>query len=274
MSSGRLFESDDLALTYAPQRGRKPLVVTFNPRHPTPSTRFPGFGEAFLAKYGYPAAHVTAGRNHWYQVDDMEPVLELLRVLAGGHDRVVTYGSSMGAHAALLFANRLGARAIAFSPLYSVDPAVAPFERRYAADVDALRFRYGPAELAKARGDVIYDPLSADARHAALLRGVGDFRFLPLPFSGHPTTTYLAETGHLSRLARQLIEGRAPVVLAQARAARRGSARYWRTLSILARRRGRDRLAVIAARRAVRLAPADLSCRRALALAEGRAAAG
>lgn len=268
-----LYRGRDLAVSFADQPRRKPLVITFAARRPIQSLDFAGFGTAFLGKYGYPTAQITVASNHWYQTPEMDAALIALSDLASGHARIVTYGSSMGGYAAILFARLLGAEAVALSPLFSIEGAVVPWERRYRTDAAAIpAFLYGPELMRGAKARILYDPRSPDRRHVALIDAVTDAELFALPFSGHPTTTFLLETRVLSSVVRQLIDGRAPTTLDRARAVRHRSPRYWRTMAAVARRHGHLRLSVIAARRALRLDPNDGFAQRQLALAIGQAA--
>jgi pimeloyl-ACP methyl ester carboxylesterase len=266
----QIFRSSDLAASFYDRSRSGPLIVSFTGRRPQPSVDVPGFGHRFFEKYGYASVVVTSGRNHWYQTPDIEGLMASLREVSAGYDRVLTYGSSMGGMAALMFAPRLQAEAVAYSPLYSNDPKIVPFEHRYRADVTDIEFIYPPATMSGVRGTVLYDPMSRDRLHIDLLRRHEGLKFIPLPFSGHPCTVYLAETGALSRLSRQLLDGRPLSALARARGARRGSARYWMNLSVAARVRGRLVLSLRAARRAIKMSPQDPGCQRVYALAEAR----
>jgi pimeloyl-ACP methyl ester carboxylesterase len=92
----------------------------------------PGFGQSFLRKHGINAVHVLVSRSHWYQTPEMEGALAFIRHIAKDYHRVVTYGSSMGGYAAIKFGPEVRANAaVAISPQYSIDPAKAPFEKRF-----------------------------------------------------------------------------------------------------------------------------------------------
>jgi len=255
-----LHKGDDIEAVFMGVGRRRPLIVTFQPRSAR-GQRDQGFGETFLFDRGYSAVHVMASRNHWYQTREMEPVLTAIEQLATGFPGVITYGSSMGGHAALLFAQRLRATAVALSPLYSVDPAIAPFERRYRRDLPNIPDFCYPSEMIHGvRGCAFYDPLSLDRRHGALIAARTDLKMIALPFSGHPAGPFLVETGQLSTLVLQAFSGHPMHAAERARKRRAKSSTYWRMMSKVARRHHRPQLALLAARRAVRLSPADPRC--------------
>lgn len=270
-----LHQGDDIKAVFIGLGRRRPLIVTFQARSLN-EQRTTGFGEDFLLDRGLSAVHIIGLRNHWYQTREMEPVLSAINGLAAGFPGVITYGSSMGGHGALLFAQRLGATALALSPLYSVDPVVAPFEERYHPDLPGIaEFCYPPDMMHGVRGHAIYDPRSPDRRHAELIAARSELKMIALPFSGHPSGAFLVETGELSTLALQAFTGLPLNAAARARKRRATSATYWRMISSAARERHRPLLAIRAARRAVRLRPKDPRCKEALkiALAEFRQAA-
>ena len=82
-----------------------------------------------------------AGTTTGTSIRSCGAALEAVRDAVRGYRRVVAYGSSMGAYAALRFGGWAGADcAVALSPQYSIrDPAVMRFEKRW-ADASA-RFR-------------------------------------------------------------------------------------------------------------------------------------
>lgn len=256
-----LHQGDDLKAVFVGLGRPRPLIVTFHARS-TGGQREQGFGEDFLFDHGFSAVHIMASRNHWYQTREMEPVLTAINRLAADFPAVITYGSSMGAHGALLFAGRLAATAVAISPLYSVDPAVVPFERRYLRDIPEIAdFCYPAAMMRGVRGYALYDPVSLDRRHGALIAAQTELQMIAMPFSGHPTGPYLLETGQLSALILQAFASHPLHAATRARQRRGKSPTYWRTMAAIARQHHRPLLAIRAARRAVRLSPGDQRCK-------------
>ena len=217
--------------------GRDACVVTFDSFTDDRTLDRPGFGQVFLDESGIDAIHVIARDNDWYQYADMADAMLAVKEAAGRYGRVTTYGSSMGGYAAIRLAGLAGAHAVlALSPQYSIDPAIAPWERRWIACSRAFRpvwERVLPLP-AVSEAYVVYDPLDLDRRQIRLL-GENGFAFQPIgiPHAGHPITGYLAEVGLLQsgilEVARGCFEAAAFTTVARAR--QRDSAQFYMTRS-------------------------------------------
>lgn len=254
-----LFRSENLVVRRVPAQDQSRWVVTFDNYSIGHGFDREGFGEAFLKQYGVSAIHVMGQREDWYQYPDMEAALAAVRAATAGATRVMTYGSSMGGYAAIRFADRAGAHAaLAISPQYSIDPAKAPFEKRWPADGRRIQWRAeldGPITSA-IRPVVVYDPASDDRLHRDLIVRDIDIDEIALPYSGHPAATYMLEVGLLVSLVFGVLEGTADVRTFQreGRQRRRGSTAY---LCHLAERQpaSRQATAIALARRAVEQNP-------------------
>jgi tetratricopeptide (TPR) repeat protein len=254
-----LFRSDDLLVRKVGGHGGACCVVTFDSFTDFRTLERTGFGEAFLAAHGIDAIHVIPRDNDWYQYAEMADAMACVRAAARGYQRVVTYGSSMGAYAAIRLAPLAGAHAVlALSPQYSIDPTVVPWEQRWAES--SARFRRVweqslPFER-RAEAYIVYDPRNPDRRHADLFARHLRFARVAVPGGGHPVTGYLAEVGLLQEMILAVCRGPidARAFANEARARRGRSAQYLLTeaMGISWRRRAR-RIALM--REAVRLAP-------------------
>jgi hypothetical protein len=122
--------------------------------------------------------------------------------------RVVAYGSSLGAYAALYFCRNLDCEVIAPSPRVSVHPVYgAPGWQR---QVPFQHRAFDPAEAARCRAVVIYDPREPKDRRyieSEVLPQFPDAQVMRLPFAGHPTTQYLGDIGFLPAYMRAVIAG-------------------------------------------------------------------
>src|SRR5205085_2089472 len=78
-------------------------VVAFGSYNLTPGLHQPGFGEAFLRRYGIDAVHVIPADNSWFQYPDMPAALAAVAAQTGDYACRIAYGSSMGAYAAINF---------------------------------------------------------------------------------------------------------------------------------------------------------------------------
>src|SRR4051812_18878425 len=112
-----LYESDHLSVV-GEDRGSATLWVTFAALEAGTA-----FAESFVAGRRESAVHVIPKHDHWYQVEDIWAALAAARDFAAGAQaqRIITYGSSMGAFAAIAFAKELNADlVIAAAPQVSV----------------------------------------------------------------------------------------------------------------------------------------------------------
>ena len=169
-----------------------------------------GFGEGFLRSRQVDAIHVINRQNAWYQHAETLAAMEQVRGAALPYGRVVTYGSSMGAYAAIRLAGLAGAHcALALSPQFSIHPGTVSWEYRWAAVGQSLPLVVEGSlplpDLPEAY--VVYDPLNLDAQHAALLETGRRFTPVRLRGAGHPVTGFLLEVGLLQDLVLTVASG-------------------------------------------------------------------
>ncbi len=270
MTAQTLFESRDLLVRHVPAGDAVRHVVTFDCYHDDRTLARPGYGEEYFARHGIAATHLLSRDNDWFQYPELPDALAAMRAAPSGAGSVLAYGSSMGAYAAVRFADAAGATAaLALSPQYSIDPAKTPFERRWGQDRRRLRplpALDGPIR-SRIRPVVVYDPHGMDRPHADRIARDTPIQRLRLPFAGHPVGSYLQEAGLLHGLVMEALDGTLDVAAFEraARAARRGMAIYH---VVLAERqpRSRPRWAVAVAQRAVALKPGRPEGHHALAM--------
>ncbi len=247
-------------LVKAAHRGGGCCVVTFDSYTDTADMERAAFGESFFAEHGISAIHVVNGRNRWYHEPDWRQAIEAARAAAAHYQRIVTYGSSMGAYAALRFAKHLGAAgALALSPQYSRDPRKVPFEQRWP------EHRRGPwlPELsgplpADVPAIIAYDPAMGTERlHLDRIAREMDVETLSLPHAGHTAAAFLSECGLLTGLVLSVVRGTADPgsIRRLARARRKQTLHYVMMLSHAALESGRQGVAFDLARKATRMAP-------------------
>lgn len=157
-----------------------------------------------------PAVFFVALRNHWYQVQDAGAAIEAATPHLARFSRRVLMGSSMGGFAAMAFAAKMGAtRTVAISPQVSLDPSLAPFEKRWrpeAATINEWHHRISANEIP---AHILFDPKhAADCSHAhAIAAEHGNTIRWPLAFSGHPTGFALADLSLLERFVQDAVSG-------------------------------------------------------------------
>ncbi len=265
-----LYQSANLLVRCLPAADPSRHVLTFDCYHDDHTLDRPGFGEDYFARHGIGATHLLSRNNDWFQHPELPDALAAMRGAASGAGSVLAYGSSMGAYAAVRFADAVGATAVlALSPQYSIDAAKTPFERRWGQDRRRIRILPavdGPIQC-RAQPVVAYDPSGPDRRHADLIARDTPVRRLRLPFAGHPVGGFLQEAGLLHDVVASALNGMLDVAAVEraARAARRTLASYHGNLA--ARQpAARPNVAIALAHRAVALNPARPESHHALAL--------
>lgn len=212
------------------------------------------WGEEFFRKEGIAAIGVISTRPNWYPAADMHAAIEAINGSTRGR-RVVTYGFSQGGYGALKFGRALNASsAIAFSPQFSIDPAVVgDFDRRYVAYHRPELANGAPIALGELCPDnyVYFDKrLAIDAKHTALITSVAaGSQVVPVivPFLGHESMWIVTEGGMGPAMVKAFCEGPSPDRLrlrALVRSARGRSDTYQRArlMWLLDRKGGGTRL--------------------------------
>lgn len=223
-----VFRSPELLVRDLRRHASSCCVVTFESYTDNRTLDRPGFGEAFFDANGIDAIHIIPRNNDWYQYPEIDEVCRRIRERTTCYPHVVAYGQSMGGYGAIRLGGRVGANvALAISPQFSIDPALAPFEPRWAGD--SARIDFGIERSAGrdfvAKAYVAYDPHDLDARHVELYRAHTEIIDIRLPNCGHPASTFMVDTGILQQAILDLCSGALdiPTLRARARQARHGS---------------------------------------------------
>ena len=254
-----LFRSDNLEVRHISGADKRRHVVTFDPWHAEATLDRPGFAQDFLAKHGIAATHVLTRDNDWYQYPELGEALAAVRAATAGSERVMTYGISMGAYAAIRFADAVGAQSsLAISPQYSIDPAKVPFEDRWGQIRRRLTFLDavdGPVACGHAP-ILIYDPTDRDCHHVARFAQDITIQAVPIRHGGHPAITYLAEAGMLSGIVLAALDGTFdPAAMLAALRVRRRKMAFHHAQLARAQPAWRPRAALALATRAQAIAP-------------------
>lgn len=270
-----LFKSGNVLVRAVPGADTCRWIVTFDNYGLGPGLDRPGFGEAFLRGIGVSAIHILGVGDDWYQYPDMAEALAAARAGMAGAERVLAYGSSMGAYAAIRFADAVSADAVlAVSPQYSIDPKRVPFETRWRADARRIRFlpQIEGRLTCAARPLVVYDAADDDRLHAEMIAAEIETDLIGVRNLHHPATTALGEMGLLGGLMMMLLAGPVdvPTIRHRIRAARSDSVTC---ISRIAERQPphRSRLAQRLLERALRRAPGNANVLVTLAALASRA---
>ena len=243
MTSTVIFRSENLLVRFVGGFARSHLVITFDCHNSTRSLERSGFGEVFLSERSIDAIHVMSKDNDWYQYPEMDQALDAIAAHTRPYSRVVSYGASMGAYAAIRFASRVEAQAaIAISPQYSIDPAVCPFEDRW-GESKSISFRYDAgAKIDQISNAVVfYDPYDVnDNRQVSRIKEDIHITEVRLPHAGHSAGIYLSELSLLTESVLSIIYDTfsARETTVSARMRRRETSKYHATLAKRASRKG------------------------------------
>jgi tetratricopeptide (TPR) repeat protein len=205
------YKSDNLLVRVVHGADTRHWVVTFDHYDSGPiSDERSGFAEEFFSKRGVSLVTLISRGNDWYQYVDLLAALEAAKGALSGAERIMTYGTSMGAYAAIRFADVLGANAcVAISPQYSNDPRKVPFEWRWADDAKRIRWRSeidGTIQCSF-KPVVMSESAREDGKHVQLIAADTPIEFIRLPFVGHPVSTYLGEIGMLEEALMSNLRG-------------------------------------------------------------------
>ncbi|EFK95526.1 hypothetical protein LDC_2463, partial [sediment metagenome] len=221
--------------------GSGTVVITFDPLlYLWPK---PPFGMDFLRRQGVDVIAVQRKDEHFYQALSREVFHRAVQPQLARYTRVVAYGSSLGAYAALYYGRDLDCEAIASSPRVSVHPVFGV--KTWQDKVAFAHERFDPARTPRCRAIVLYDPREAmDRRYMGgeVLPQFPTARVLRVPFAGHPVTQFLGDIGFIAPFVRAVVAGREPPLLDR-RQGRLRSATYFQVMAELCARRGRLPLA-------------------------------
>jgi hypothetical protein len=266
-----IFEGNDIvASTYFPTDNHQLVVVSFPSAADRQSLTRRGFATAWLKKMGIHYVEIKVAWNHWFQSPETEIVLRIIAEQVKGYDRIVTYGSSMGAYAAISATGPLRAHgALAISPQSAIDPDVIPWDVRWRAHTEriASEFGFSRDQLAKSVGQdseiyVVADPWDIDSIHAhRILSAAPKAKWILAHGGGHPAGSLLREYKLLSQFVHSILTGSEGQSYwrKQMRRRRRSSPRYWIGLAARAKAQGQRgyELAKRSARIALALLPYD-----------------
>jgi hypothetical protein len=191
------------------------LVVTFNPIRKGLSET--GFGSGFVQWLGFTHVFVSEGADSLYQDLDPEDLLRAIEPLAANHDRLFFYGSSLGGHAALYYANWLKARAVAISPRLPAHPYFRPFLTAGAKRLGRVPLRHADLPLVadpSLSPVILHDPWhEADATYVDrfVRPAYPEAWFIPVRGAGHRVARMLAYQHRLKPILSDIfLNGRLP----------------------------------------------------------------
>lgn len=201
-----LYFDSDLRIAYIHKRDSESnaVVVCFSPFNTRSSENIDRQGQ-FLARSNYEVITVANLKDDWYQNIPPDALQAIQLKLTVINKRVILYGSSMGGYAASLFSSVFKANlVVAYSPQFSITD---DYDSRWAGQAREILWRsHMASELVSpdCRYIYIFDPKNTDILHIRQYQSIipsHQLRLVELPYSGHPTTTYLHEIGMLKHFA-------------------------------------------------------------------------
>jgi hypothetical protein len=240
------------------------LAVTFDPLLYLWTK--PPFGHEFFAKQTIDVVSVRKKSEHFYQPLSRQAFEAAMAPLLPHYARVVCYGSSLGAYAALYFARDLPWTVIASSPRVSVHPAYGAKVWQQRCDYQHEPFR--PDVPARCDAIIFYDPRDAiDRRYieGEVLPQFARAQVVRVPFAGHPANQFLGDIGFIAPYVRAVVAGTETPAL-QRRALRSRSAMYHQVLALACVQHGHVAWADALVQRALQLDARRMLAHRTLGL--------
>lgn len=240
VASTVLLDDDEIRIEHFERGGAGgTLVVTFDP-----IAYFwdrPPFGHEFLRKQALDVVAVRKKSENFYQPLSREAFDAAVAPVAARYARVVSYGSSLGAYAALYFGRDEPWTVIASSPRNSAHPAYGAkvWQKRVAFQHERLRADIVP----RCHAIILFDPRDAiDRRYldGELLPQFPAADVRRVPYSGHPSNQVLSEMGFIAPFVRAVLAGwrRSAWPTLNRRAQRRQSPSYHHILALHAVQKG------------------------------------
>ncbi|WBV43931.1 lipopolysaccharide assembly protein LapB [Pseudoroseomonas cervicalis] len=243
--SSILYEDEHLLVIYrpaaAPPADAPTLVtfadLTFRPRgHAI-------WGQEPADKLGIDAIGFVAKAENWYPTASVAAAAPAVQAALRGP--AIAYGYSMGGHAALKHAARLGvAHALAVCPQDSIDPDEVPWDSRF-HNFHNPALHAHMAVLPGEAGDfavMLADPYMPEDRGQALRLARRGVHWLRTPFMDHAAIWLLVDSAFLGEVFRLILAHDLAGLTAQLRARRHDSPHWARHLGNAAFRRGHLRM--------------------------------
>lgn len=164
-----------------------------------------GFGTDFAAKLGIDSLFVAQSYGSQYQGLSVKAFKDAVNGVVSQRD-VISYGSSLGAYAALYFGGCIDARIIAAAPML---PAWPPLKNRAYSDLKINHLPLVDVPRSSRSPVVIYDPLldrDAFLVNEMVRPAYPKLREVHVPYGGHTVLVTLSRLRSLKPLVTGLIE--------------------------------------------------------------------
>ena len=170
------------------------------------------YGGELFQKNGYDVINFKISVDDWYQNIPVE-VFDIIQniILEKSYLTKISYGSSMGGYAAILFSKKLCCDfCITFSPQYSIHES---FDTRWASFCLNIDFKYTLSQEcihSQCKYFIFFDDKDLDNLHVQLLSKIipsNIFNPIPISYIGHPSIYFFNEVNKLATLATDILSG-------------------------------------------------------------------
>lgn len=201
-----LRETEGYMITYHkcmnPKAGKK-LIISFGGL-PSKKTK-KGFGSNFILNHGYDHVFVAQAPGSQYQQLSLEDFYDVLNPFLD-EKSVYTYGSSLGAYAAIYYGGIIDAKIIAAAPKNSAHP---DYIKSKFKNIEFLHNELINQPISSKTPTLLYDPYrEEEARYIneKVLQAYPDAVKVEMPFSGHTVLNTLKEAGLLKKVILSIVE--------------------------------------------------------------------
>lgn len=217
-----LLDNDDLLVTYSANKNSASLIIAFAGRthyRGEFKNKSKGWGEDFFNKYNLSFVSIACKNDNWYQSlldeQNFQKIQKAIFEKLPKTTKTITYGTSMGAYAAIKFASRLNAtHVLSLSPPSKIKDhpiwcedlkdEIEPISQTDTAGVESVYIAYDPM-LKDSKFDRTLDAIYVKEICKAI-ENEGSIHLLPFKHFAHPTSTVLAEVGLLKSMLFEIID--------------------------------------------------------------------
>jgi hypothetical protein len=231
-----LYQSDLCEVVYYPGRSEFTLV-TFSNRMMRPDNGTVFWGKALVEKLDIDCIGFVAKGPNWFPAADVSAAIRQTRRQLQKR-RLISYGYSMGAYAALKYGWRLGVEfSLSVAPQFSINPDDVPLDDRYRDHFVPELHRDMAITPADRVGEghrcyVVYDPgYEKDDYNIDLIRACANITGLRVGYMEHDVIESLSNSEIFQEVINSILEGSpSSSVEAILKSQKRRIGRYYRLL--------------------------------------------
>ena len=194
----------------------KKAIITFNAftidKKPDTSSEFEtyGFAEGAFIRDGYTEYHIVTNKNDWFQSDEMDLVINIINKEKSLYDKIILYGSSMGAFGAINFSHMFDAEFVALAPQFDICPDNIEGDMRWLGESKKIKLtnNYIASGLCRnSKGWLFYDSLSEDNIHAQKIAANTDVTLIDVQYASHLVGDVINDVYGIARIVEEAANG-------------------------------------------------------------------